>query len=330
MARAEPVLRKRSIVFKSAPKQSAQTRRVEESTARSRELGAALRRARHQAGLTQAEICGSTGWGAPKVSRIESGQREGSLLDIVTYLAKATTEPADFDRLKKLAESPPNGYDLQRHPENMPDLLPTFDFLHTSAKTMTFYEPRRIPSLLQSEQYADVMLRQNRNPKDPLVKEALQARLSRQEVLKGVKFGFDATFYIDEVALHDPTMHNVLDEQLLQLTITSTVPHCHVHIVPSDCFDDDLQTSFGFFEDYDDNFVLTVQTATAMLVLEDADGIAPYLRKLNELRGVALTEKESAEKISSLTYQRETEQLFSPPAPTPTDGRKHGTIDTNT
>ncbi|UMP06698.1 helix-turn-helix transcriptional regulator [Amycolatopsis sp. EV170708-02-1] len=299
MARAELDLRKRSIVFKSAPKQPTQPRHVEESTAKSRELGAALRRARKHADLTQAEICGSTGWGAPKVSRIESGQREGSLLDIVTYLAKATTEPANFDRLKKLAESPPNGYDLQRHPENMPDLLPTFDFLHTSAKTTTFYEPRRIPSLLQSEQYADVMLRQNRNPKDPLVKKALQARLSRQEVLKGVKAGFDATFYIDEVALHDPTMRSVLDEQLLQLTITSTVPHCHVHIVPSDCIDEDLQTAFGFFEDYDDNSVLAVHTVTAMLVLEDAEDMAPYRRRLSELRETALSEKESAEMINS-------------------------------
>ncbi|MFJ4099892.1 helix-turn-helix domain-containing protein [Amycolatopsis japonica] len=299
MAGAEPDMRKRSIVFKSAPKRPAQPKHVEESTAKSRELGAALRRARKHADLTQAEICGSTGWGAPKVSRIESGQREGSLLDIVTYLAKATTEPAEFDRLKKLAKSPPNGYDLQRHPENMPDLLPTFDFLHASAKTMTFYEPRRIPSLLQSEQYADVMLRQNRNPKDPLVKEALEARLSRQEVLKGVKFGFDVTFYIDEVALHDPTMRGVLDEQLLQLTITSTVPHCHVHIVPSDCFDDDLQTAFGFFEDYDGNSALAVHTTTAMLVLEEPEDMAPYLRNLNELRETALCAKQSTEKISS-------------------------------
>ncbi|EME51741.1 helix-turn-helix domain-containing protein [Amycolatopsis decaplanina DSM 44594] len=181
----------------------------------------------------------------------------------------------------------------------MPDLLPTFDFLHASAKTMTFYEPRRIPSLLQSEQYAEVMLRHNRNPKDPLIKEALQARLSRQQVLQSVAEGFDATFYIDEVALHDPTMRSVLDEQLLQLVITSTVPHCHVHIIPSDSFDDELQTAFGFFEDYDGNSVLAVHTATAMLVLEDVEDLAPYLRKLNELRETAPNEKESTEKISS-------------------------------
>ncbi|KFU78449.1 hypothetical protein BB31_25075 [Amycolatopsis lurida NRRL 2430] len=181
----------------------------------------------------------------------------------------------------------------------MPDLLPTFDYLHASAKTMTFYEPRRIPSLLQSEQYADVMMRQNRNPKDPLVKEALQARLSRQEVLKGVKGDFGATFYIDETALHDPTMRSVLDEQLLQLMITSSVPHCHVHIIPSDSFDEDIQTAFGLFEDFDDNSVLVVHTATAMLVLEEANDVAPYLRKLNELRETALDERTSIEKINS-------------------------------
>ncbi|MBE1575448.1 hypothetical protein H4W30_002495 [Amycolatopsis roodepoortensis] len=220
----------------------------------------------------------------------------------MTYLAKAGTEPAEFDRLKKLAESPANGYDLQRHPENMPDLLPTFDFLHASAKTMTLYEPRRIPSLLQSEQYAEVTLRHNRNPKDPLVKEAVQARLARQEVLKGARYGFDATFYIDEIALHDPTMRSVLDEQLLQLVITSTVPHCHVHLIPSDSFDEDPQTAFGFFEDYDGNSVVTVHTATAMLVLEDSEDMAPYLRKLNELRETALSKRKSVEIANSAVH----------------------------
>lgn len=233
---------------------------------------------------------------------MESGQREGSILDIVTYLARAKTAPTEFERLKKLAESTANGYDLQRHPENMPDLLPTFDFLHASAKTMTFYEPRRIPSLLQSEQYAELMLRHNRNPKDPLVKEAVHARLSRQQVLQGVAEGFETIFYIDEVALHDPTMRSVLDEQLLQLMITSTVPHCYVHIIPSDSLDEDFQTAFGLFEDYDDNSVLTVHTATAMLVLEEADEMAPYLRKLNELRETTLDEKASIEKINSTVH----------------------------
>ncbi len=232
------------------------------------------------------------------MSRMESGQREGSVLEVVAYLAKAKSAPAEFDRLTKLAESSANGYDLQRHPENIPDLLPTFDFLHTSAKTMTFYEPRRIPSLLQSEQYAEVTLRHNRNPKDPLVKEAVQARLSRQQILQGVTASFETTFYIDEVALHDPTMRSVLNEQLLQLVITSSVPHCHVRIIPTDSFDEDFQTAFGLFEDYDGNSVLAVHTATAMLVLEEAEDMAPYLRQLNELRETALGKRESAEKIN--------------------------------
>ncbi|MFE5564734.1 helix-turn-helix domain-containing protein [Amycolatopsis japonica] len=294
-------------MFKSALKPPAQHRRVEQSTAKNREIGLALRRARKASHLTQADICRPLDWGAPKVSRLESGQREGSLLDIVAYLANARTAPAEFDRLKKLAETPPHGYDLQRHPENMPDLLPTFDFLHTSAKTMAFYEQGRIPSLLQTEEYAEVILRQNRNPKDPLVRQAVHARLFRQEVLKGAKQRFEATFYIDESALHDPAMCGVLDEQLLQLTIVTGVPHCHMHVVPSDSFDQDLRTAFGLFEDHDDNSVLAVHTATAMLVLEEADDIAPYLRKLNELRETALDEKESKERIYSAAELRNRE-----------------------
>ncbi|MFD5248443.1 Scr1 family TA system antitoxin-like transcriptional regulator [Amycolatopsis sp. NPDC058340] len=138
-----------------------------------------------------------------------------------------------------------------------------------------------------------------RNPKDPLIKETLQGRLSRQQALQGVTERFETTFYIDEVALHDPTMRSVLDEQLLQLMITSTVPHCHVHIIPSDSFDADVQTAFGFFEDYAYNSVLTVHTATAMLVLEYAEDMTPYLRKLNELRETALDDKESSKKVNS-------------------------------
>ncbi|WP_410599796.1 helix-turn-helix domain-containing protein [Amycolatopsis sp. lyj-90] len=287
-------------MFKSAPKPTPQLKRVEESTAKSREIGVALRQARKLSDLSAADVCRSLGWGAPKVSRLESGQREGSTLDIVAYLAQARTAPGEFDRIRRLAESPANGYDLQRHPEGIPDLLPTLDFLHASAKTMTFYEPRRIPSLLQSERYAEVMLRHNRNPKDPLIKEAVQARLARQEVLKGVKKSFDAIFYIDEFALRDPAMNDVLEDQILQLLITSSIPHCNVHVIPSDSFDEDLQTAFGSFEDYDNNSVVVVHTATAMLVLEETEEMLPYLRKLNEIREIALSEKESIEKINSL------------------------------
>ncbi|WP_158634225.1 helix-turn-helix transcriptional regulator [Amycolatopsis sp. WAC 04197] len=285
-------------MFKAAPEPPAKSRCVEESTAKSREIGSALRRARKRSGLFQADICRGLDWGAPKVSRLESGQRDGSTLDIVAYLARAGTAPAEFDRVKRLAELPANGYDLQRHPENMPDLLPTLDFLHSSAKKIKVYEPRRIPSLLQTEQYAEVMLRANRNPKDPLVKDALQARLSRQEVLKGVRSGFDTTFYIDEVALRDPAMRDVLEEQRLQLMMTASIPHCHVHVIPTDSFDEDFQTAFSFFEDYDKNSALTVHTATAMVVLDEVNDMTPYLRKLNELREIALSARESIQRVN--------------------------------
>lgn len=288
MAGTKSHLRKRSILRSS-----------EESTTRSREIGVALRQAREQIHLSAADLCRAFGWGAPRVSRMESGQREASTLDIVAYLARAKATPEEFNRLKGLADTPANGYDLQRHPAGLPEQLPTLDFLQTNAKAMTWYEPRRIPSLLQTERYARTILRHDRKLEEPRLEESVQTRLARQTALKDVKQDFDATFFVDESALRGPVRHDVMEEQLLHLTLVACLPHCHVRIVPPGGFVDDFPTAFGLFDDFDDNSVLTVHTMNAMLVLEEDEDMTPYLQKLKDLYEIAHNERESTDRIAA-------------------------------
>ncbi|WP_410647965.1 helix-turn-helix domain-containing protein [Amycolatopsis sp. cmx-4-54] len=284
---------------KQAPN-AVSSKRSEETTAKSREIGTALRRAREEAGLNQVDICRPLDWGAPRVSRMESGQREGSTMEIVTYLAHVRTAPKEFDRLKRLSEIPANGYDLQRHPVGLHDQLPTLEFLHASAKKMTFYEPQRIPSLLQTEQYAEAVLRRDRDPKDPVVTAGVRSHMARQDILKNARPGFDATFYIDEIVLRDITMRETMEEQLINLTIAACLPHCHVRIIPTTCFDYELSIPFSLFDDFDNNSVLTIHTASATLILEDTEDMVPYLRKLEKFRESALSDHQSAQKINSI------------------------------
>ncbi|MEV6912136.1 helix-turn-helix transcriptional regulator [Amycolatopsis sp. NPDC051071] len=286
-------------MYKPDPKALSSTR-PEETTAKSREIGTALRRAREEVGLNQVDICRTLDWGAPRVSRMESGQREGSTMETVTYLARIRTAPKEFNRLKRLSEIPANGYDLQRHPVGLHDRLPTLEFLHASAKKMTFYEPQRIPSLLQTERYAEAVLRRDRDPKDPVVTASVRSRMARQDILKNARPGFDATFYIDEIVLRDTIMHEIMEEQLINLTIAECLPHCHVHIIPTSCFDYEFSIPFSFFDDFDDNSVLTIHTASATLIMEDREDMVPYLRKLEKFHESALSGHQSTQKINSI------------------------------
>ncbi|HWC79865.1 MAG TPA: helix-turn-helix transcriptional regulator, partial [Pseudonocardiaceae bacterium] len=58
-----------------------------ESTARSRFLGAELRTRREEAGWSALHLAQKMGWAASTVSRIETGERGATAVNLATYLA---------------------------------------------------------------------------------------------------------------------------------------------------------------------------------------------------------------------------------------------------
>jgi transcriptional regulator with XRE-family HTH domain len=78
--------------------------REQEPTVRSRELGDGLRQAMHQAGLNGKQTAYLLGWSPSWVSRLLSGKRGSTELDIAAFLGVCRVKGPERDRLLALCQ----------------------------------------------------------------------------------------------------------------------------------------------------------------------------------------------------------------------------------
>src|SRR5437660_12933991 len=76
---------------------------LRDSTARTRELGAELRRIREEGRFTGAELARKLGWGQSKVSRMETGDRNTTEVEVAVYAAFCGAKGDELKRLIDLA-----------------------------------------------------------------------------------------------------------------------------------------------------------------------------------------------------------------------------------
>ncbi|MGH3916606.1 MAG: helix-turn-helix domain-containing protein [Pseudonocardiaceae bacterium] len=91
-----------------------------EPTIRSRELGEELDRAMRQAGLDQKSIAQLLGWSQSRVSRLLSGKRGASEVDVSAFLAMCQVTGAERDRLLALCREQRTPGWLQQHGAHLP------------------------------------------------------------------------------------------------------------------------------------------------------------------------------------------------------------------
>lgn len=138
---------------------------------------------------------------------------------------------ADYEWLIRLASEPDEPYlTLPNGPEIAQELR-SLIVQENLAHTITSYEPRAVPGLLQSEKYVREYIGLFL-PMPPKTKEArVQARLSRQ----GLPHRDNApqcTFFIQEHALKT-TIGNasIMNEQILHLMLVGTQKNCAIRVV---------------------------------------------------------------------------------------------------
>ena len=119
-----------------------------ESTARSRELGVELRKLRERTGRSALEFARIVGWSNSKVSRIETGLRGITEVDVVRYAGYCRATPAEVeDLVARCREAEVPGFWLSRR-------LSTLVFHEGAASSSVSYGPLVVPELLQAERYA--------------------------------------------------------------------------------------------------------------------------------------------------------------------------------
>lgn len=296
------------------------------ATACYRELGAELKKRREAAGLTGDHISRETGWHRSKVSRVEQGQVEISVVDTIHYLGACKVFAAEAKELLNLCAEAERqaGYWLSPHGEWLEDSLNSLIYHEVTATRLVSYEPTLIPGLLQTPRYARVRISRTPGWSREAIEAAIRLREERQQVLHRPRPGH-FIFYVHEHALRLRVGNsNVMHEQLLKLVLMAALPHVTFRVLPAAA--EELASfggSFRLFEYQEHNPLVYLDQPWTGLFLEEQDFVANYRRLLPKISSIALNEAESRMFVADLAntldqgghrrdvgiYQLEEEQL---------------------
>jgi transcriptional regulator with XRE-family HTH domain len=277
---------------------------IEESTARSREIGAELRRVREKARLSGHALARLLGWPAPKISRLETGKREVSEVDVAIFLARCGAPPDELERLMELARLTDAGYRSQVHGRKLPDELRSLIVLETNAEAIFGYEPLVVPGLLQTETYIRELLRLGGRKPGPGFEQRVEARLARQAIWNR-RWPPELSFFVHEHALRSMVGGlPVMREQLLHLVLATSWPRCKIRVIPdSTALVSVLGGAFRLMSFRDEHPVAYVEGHTASMFLDGEEHIQNYRELLDGLVGVALNGGESREWLAALASE---------------------------
>jgi hypothetical protein len=203
-------------------------------TARRIVLGSQLRKLREKAEITRGEAGYHIRGSESKISRIELGRvgfKERDVEDLLSmYGVRDKAERDQFLALVKQSNEP--GW-WHRYSDLMPTWFTDYVGLEESASRIQTCELTFVPGLLQTEEYARVLVTNGRPERaDDVTERRVTLRVARQKVLLRA----DAPklwAVIDESVLHRPIGgQRVLREQIDHLLEVTRLPNIILQVVP--------------------------------------------------------------------------------------------------
>lgn len=272
-----------------------------EPTIRGRELGEALQQAMTDAGFNVAQMAHKLDWSASRVSRLLSGKRGGTELDVVSFMAVCGVTGAKRDRLLDLCRAANTKGWWQQHGDRMPKQLRTLVDHEDRAVRIGAFQPMILPGLLQTGDYARALIVASGSVPDDEVEERVTARLARQGLFSRtppVRF----TFFVHEFVLRLPIGGpDVMSDQLHHLLRMSVRPSISLRVVRAAVGGHaGLAGHFQLMEFTGFRPVVYLDSETSCLFLEEDVEIAAYRRVLNGLADKALDEGQSRKLIATL------------------------------
>ncbi|NEW37913.1 helix-turn-helix domain-containing protein [Nocardia cyriacigeorgica] len=148
-------------------------------------LGGRLRRLR-EAGNFSREAAGEHIRGShSKISRIELGRtpiRERDLVDLLDLYG--VTDPAEIDEFRRLAHEAGTSGWWHRDNDWLPKWFDMYLGLEQAASMIRGYEPRAVPELLQTAEYARALIRlAHPAESEDAIERRVALRMRRQEIL---------------------------------------------------------------------------------------------------------------------------------------------------
>jgi len=257
--------------------------------ARQRELGTRLRALRNERGLTVEEVAAELLCSTTKISRLETAARRPSLRDVRDLCVLYELDQQMSRELMSLArEARESGWWTE-----YPDLgLDPLIGLEQEAASITCYSMYYMPGLLQTEEYAELIIKTVAPKMDlHVVQQRTAARMRRQEVL-----GDNGPFYsviLDEMVLRrgvgSPSLMAAQVGKVLRLARSDRIT---VQVIPFEAGAYAAADSYFVLLEFDDESnlwpVIYIEGLTDNQYLQRGPDIARYRETVEYLRDRAL------------------------------------------
>ena len=273
----------------------------DEPTVRSRELGLALHRAMRVAGMNQTALAGKLKWAPSRVSRMLSGKRRASLVDISAVLAVLDiTGPKRQELLRIAADAAQPGW-WQEYGDRLPTELRTLSDHESAAIAITNFETTVVPGLLQTADYMGALMAVQPSIPVAEIGERMEVRRRRKEVFENSAI---FRFFLDEyVVRRTGAGREIMSGQVHHLLRMSVRPNVEIRVIPDAVGFHAAFQPFHLMEFTEMSPVVHIEDQTSVLFLERPDTVAAYRRNVAALSKVALDEGQSRTWLASLASE---------------------------
>lgn len=241
-------------------------------------FGAELRYYRTQAGLSQKDLAALVHVSNDVISKIETGERPPAedfppRLDAVPELDTRGELARLWGHLKKGQKQRTYGW-FERWAD-----------IEATAMVLRSYEPLIVPGLLQTEDYAKVILSKRPDSDEDALDEQVAARIARQAVLERAKLWC----VLDEGVLHRNTGGSkVMRSQLYRLAELAEHPKVTIQVIPGSDAHAGLLGAFVIAELDGNSPMAYLETAAEGQVTDSPSVVADVAFSFDTLRAEAL------------------------------------------
>lgn len=270
-------------------------------TVRQRELGTRLRELRNGLGLTVDDVAAKLLCSATKISRMETGARRPSLRDVRDLCGIYGVEEPAADALMNLARAARE----QSWWMEYDDLkLSPYIGLEQEATSITCFTMYHVPGLLQTEGYAQAIIKGIAPKIDPKIhQQRVEVRLLRQQLLERDNLPRYRVL-LDEAVLHRRVGGSaVMAAQLDKILEMEQDAKAAVQIIPFDIGAHAAQDSNFVLLDFDDPVLPPVVFVEGLInhqYHERKADLDRYREAVEYLRDSALSPRDSVLRIADM------------------------------
>lgn len=279
---------------------------------RARRLAVELRRLREASTLTGDQAAARLGWSPSKVSRIETGTTAVTAGDLQRLLDLYEVSGVLRDRLAELARA---AREYERgwwdaYADTLGEGYSTMIALEADAQSERQYDPSLVPGLLQTEAYAEEIIRSallfapltppGEIPRRVLVRKTRQRVLARENPL-------ELSVVLDEAVFRRVVGSPVvMREQLVHLVEMADRPTISLQVLP---FEKGPHPAMGggftilSFPETIASDVVYVENLTSELFMENETEVYRHSLAFNRLRELALQQEESINLINQIASE---------------------------